>query len=125
MVTYSQKKPPVNPLYIKRLVHGNSTLPLQGTFTPYKAVVRKRKHDALEAKLVDTEQLEPSQEPAGGSKPRKKKKRRRLPTTADPEETQQEPWERAAYAIDDVLRDMGFCSDDQLLVPSDPSGDET
>ena len=125
MVTYQQSKAPVNPLYLKRLINGNSTLPLQGKFTPYKAVVRKRKREALEAKLINTPELEPSEEPPGGSRP-KKRRLRAAAGSCEEEEEAEEDWETRAYNCNDVLRDMGYADAADLLVPSDPeSGDET
>ena len=109
MVTYDQEKSPVNVLYVKRkraAPGSNCTLPLEGTFTPYKPIERQRKRQLVEKKLFNA-----------------KIKRRRTTDDDNDRQTDSQTAHHPAPSaqagdddsdIDEVLLDMGIGSEASL-----------
>ena len=97
---------------MKRKTNGNGTLPLKGKFTPFPVLDRERKKVKALKEMTNTEVINPGH---GVKRPPP-------PPEKDPAKKRSKP----ATEVNDVLRDMGYCDDDQLMAPSDldVSGDE-
>ena len=116
MSTYQQTKAPVNQLYIKRRIRGNGTLPLKGIYRPFRVVDRKRKAEQYKEKMkayMDDNKVGPTH-------PAKKAKKAQKPPPALQPARARQTWQDRAMACNDVMRDMGYVDDSDMLSGSEP-----